>query len=106
MIFGNLVKAKALAVILASAAIIGGGTAVLAATPAGQSALHNITGLAHSSKGSANANDGSGKGKPACAGEDGAKQVLAPFALSTDANSDAMQAVCELHTGTFKGTPP
>jgi hypothetical protein len=105
MVFGSLVKAKVLAIVLASVAVVGGGTAVFAATPAGQQAWHAVTGKANSAK-TPDADQGqNGNGKN-CAGDNSAKQMLASFSLSTDAQSDAMQAVCELHAGQFAGQTP
>lgn len=108
---GFLLKAKLLVALLAGAAIIGGGTAVLAATPAGQQTLHALTGSASDSATRGNATaDATKQGHDArsnsCPGLADAQRLATQFALSTASTSDALQAICALHTGTFKGTSP
>jgi hypothetical protein len=104
MIFGSFLKAKVLAIVLIGVAVVGGGTAVLAATPAGKQAWQTVAGKADSTKTpDADTDNNSANNGKNCAGDASAKQMLASFSLSTDATSDAMQAVCELHAGQFKG---
>ncbi len=105
MILGSLIKAKVLAIVLASVAVVGGATAVLAATPAGEHAWQAVTGQADSTK-TPDAHSDNKNNDKNCAGDATSKQMLASFSLSADAKSDAMQAVCELHSGQFKGKTP
>jgi hypothetical protein len=104
MVFGSLIKAKVLAIVLASVAVVGGGTVAFAATPAGQHAWQAVTGHANSTE--TPDNQGKNANDKNCSGDNSAKQMLASLSLSTDANSDAMQAVCELHSGKFDGKTP
>lgn len=108
---GHLLKAKLLGALLAGAAIVGGGTAVLAATPAGQQTLHALTGSASDSATRDNATpDATKQGHDAhsntCPGLSDAQRLASQFSLSTASDSDALQAICALHAGTFKGTMP
>lgn len=75
--------------------------------PAGEHAWQAVTGQSDSTKtpDTDQGKNGDNNGKN-CAGDASAKQMLASFSLSTDAKSDAMQAVCELHAGQFKGKTP
>jgi hypothetical protein len=102
MKLGILLKAKLLSIILASVAVTGGAAAIAAATPAGQHALHALTGQANVT---ATPNSHGNQGNT-CAGDPEAKNLATKFSLSTDSSSGAMQAICELHAGTFTGTAP
>ncbi len=104
MKLGILLKTKLLSIILASVAVTGGAVAVATATPAGQHALHTLTGQAEATATSNDHNDNNQH--KTCAGEPDAKNLATKFSLSTDSSSDALKAICELHAGTFKGTTP
>jgi hypothetical protein len=108
---GHILKVKLLVALLAGAAIVGGGTAVLAATPVGQQTLHALTGSASESATRDSATpDATKQGHDAqsnsCPGLSDAQRLATQFALSTASDSDALQAICALHAGTFKGTIP
>jgi hypothetical protein len=117
----HLLKGKLVAVAIVSVALVAGATAVFAATPAGQSVVHTITGAAHatatheadsqdnnsSDNGShANNSNNNNSDKKNCPGLPDAQQLAAKFSLSTDSTSDDIQAICALHQGTFTGTTP
>ena len=110
MKFVHVFKGKLLVTVLVAVALLGGATAVFAATPAGQGMVPSIprsqsatavpNGVSHKS----NSNqDASGHGTP-CPGLPEAQQLAIKFALSTDSRSDTIQAICALHEGTFQGT--
>lgn len=103
---GHLLKVKLLAAILAGAALIGGGTAVLAATPAGQHTLHALTGSASDGVTPDATKQGHDAHNNSCPGLPDAQHLATQFSLSTASDSDALQAICALHAGTFKGTTP
>src|SRR5258707_5892176 len=116
MKFVRMLQGKLVVVALVSVAVVGGATA-FAATAAGQGLVHAITGQAHAPA----TPDGESHGNtpqantthPAdkstqntCPGLPDAQQLATQFALSTASTSDAIQAVCALHQGTFTGTTP
>ena len=111
MKFIRLFRKKLVAVALAGIFVVVGATAVFAATPAGQSVVHSITGSAHATgtpdsgrhKNDAHADKST---KNTCPGLPDAQQLATQFALSTASTSDDIQAVCALHQGTFTGTTP
>jgi hypothetical protein len=116
MKLGSLLRGKLLAFALVSVAVVGGATAVFAATPTGQSVVHTITGSAHatatreadnqdnnSSDNGSHANNGN---KNNCPGLPDAQRLATQFSLSTGSNSDDIQAICSLHQGSFKGATP
>jgi hypothetical protein len=110
MKFVRVLKGKLLVTVLVAVALLGGATAVFAATPAGQGMVPSITRSQSATavldggnhKGSSN-QDAAGHGTT-CPGLPEAQQLATQFALSTDSRSDAIQALCALHGGTFKGT--
>jgi hypothetical protein len=130
----SLLKGKALAVIGASVVLAGGATAVMAATPTGQHLIQTvITTQRTSSNANGNKDDSShgkaslnanghtddkddsshGKATPAatghntsCPGLSDAQRLAGNSSLDTASESDDVQAICTLHTGTFKGTTP
>lgn len=108
MIFGRFLKAKVLAMALAGVALVASGTAVFAyATPAGHQVWQAVTGQADTTKTpDADQSENNTNNGKHCTADNSARQMLASFLLSTDATSDAMQAICELHTGQFKGKTP
>ncbi len=102
----HLLKGKLLVALLAGVAVVGGGAAAFAATPAGQQALHTFTGSAHATvTPKATEQDAHTPGN-GCAGLADAQRLAAQFSLSAASDSDAVQAICALHAGTFKGTIP
>ncbi len=115
MKFVRVLQGKLIVAALVSVAVVGGATA-FAATSAGQGLVHAITGQAHAtappdgeSHGStpqANDHHADKSTKNTCPGLPAAQQLATQFALSTASTSDAIQAVCALHQGTFTGTPP
>lgn len=114
----HLLQGKLAAVAIVSVALVAGGTAVFAATPAGQEVVHSITGPAHATAthvADNNSSDNGSQGKNSnnnnsdkknCPGLPDAQQLAAKFSLSTDSTSDDIQAICALHQGTFTGTTP
>jgi hypothetical protein len=121
MKFIRLFRRKLVAVALACTFVVVGATAVFAATPAGQSLVHTITGPAHAMatpdsgrhKNDTHANDprasnhqANNGNKSSCPGLPDAQRLAAQFSLNTSSQSDDIQAICSLHEGTFKGTTP
>jgi hypothetical protein len=114
MKFIHVFKTKLLVTVLASLALIGGATAVFASSPTAQDIVHTIThsrptattsdtaGHKHTSK--SHDND-TGNHATSCPGLPEVKDLAMKFALSADGTGDAVQAICALHQGTFKGTP-
>ena len=113
MKFIHVFKSKFLATVLVSLTLIGGATAVFAASPAGQNMVRTIT---HSQSGAATPDIAGHKNKSqnndtsnhsaSCPGLPEVKDLVTQFALSTVSTGDAVQAICALHQGTFKGTTP
>ena len=104
---GNVLKIKLLVALIAGLAVVGGGTAVFAATPAGQSALHTLAGSSNADKTpDPTKQSGQDAHNNGCAGLADAQQLATQFSLSTASDSDALQAICALHAGTFTGTIP
>jgi hypothetical protein len=112
MKLASLFKGKVLVAALLSIMVASGTTAVFAASPAGQGAVHAIMAMAHAH--AALQRDGhhaSGhkvaeRKSNTCPGLPEAQQVAAKYALSTDRDGDAVQAMCALHRGAFVGTTP
>lgn len=118
MKLGSLLRGKLLAFALVSVAVVGGATAVFAATPTGQNMVHTITGSTHAgntldlnnhdnnSSHANNGKDNNNGNKNNCPGLPDAQQLATQFSLSTSSDSNDIQAICSLHQGTFKGTTP
>lgn len=116
MRFVRFLRGKLVAAAIVGIVIVGGATAAFAATPAGQGLVHTLTGPAHTKVASkvdsqagnphANNHQTNNDNKNTCPGLPDAQRLAAQFALSTDSNSDDIQAMCSLHQGTFKGTTP
>lgn len=112
----HVFKGKFLATVLVSLTLIGGATAVFAASPAGQNIVHSMThsqsGAAtpdvagHKNKSQHNDTGSNGSNATTCPGLPEVKDLATRFGLSTASTSDAVQAICALHQGTFKGTTP
>lgn len=110
MNFMHVLKGKLLVALIAGVALIGGATAVFAANAAGQGVVHSIT---HTWSSTAttpdvashknNSHDTTSH-KNECSGLPEAQQLASTFSLSIASKSDAIQAICALHQGTFKGT--
>lgn len=116
----SLLKGKALVVILVGAVIAGGATAVMAATPMGQNAVHSMNSTskaaatahptAHSDqdknddkadKDNKNATNNQTNDCPAMPA---VQRLATEFGLSTAATSNTIKTICALHDGAFKGT--
>jgi len=113
MKFMHVFKGKFLVTVLASLALVGGATAVFASSPAGQGMVHTIThsqptattsdNAGHKHQNKSHDNDTSNH-TTSCPGLPEVKTLVTKFALSTGGTGDAVQAICALHQGTFKGT--
>jgi hypothetical protein len=110
MKLASSLKGKLLVAALLSITVASGTTAVFAATPAGQSAVHAFMAMAHATLHRdghhANNQKAAGRKSSTCPGLPEAQQLAAKYALSTDRDGDAVQAMCALHRGTFVGTTP
>lgn len=127
----SLLKGKALAVIGTSIVLTGGVTAVMAATPTGQhliqtvvptqsatpaatshkddqdsSSHRNSTNPTDNQNGSSHPNATATDHNNPCPGLADAQRLAANFSLNTAAGSGDLDAICTLHTGTFKGIAP
>jgi hypothetical protein len=101
----SLLRGKVLALALVSVAVVGGATAVFAATPTGQNIVHTITGSEHAGKTlDVNNHDNNSGNKSNCPGLPDAQQLATKFSLSTSSTGNDIQAICSLQQGTFKGT--
>jgi hypothetical protein len=102
----TLFKAKFVVMVITGVVLAGGATAVLAATPAGQQIFHAAGHAAQVTK-TPDADQQSQKGQAnACAGLADAQNLATNYSLSSDSQSSAVQAICALHSGAFKGTTP
>src|SRR5258708_21221 len=112
MKLAHLLKGKLLVAALLSITVASGTTAVFAATPAGKGAVHAIMAMAHAQAAThknghhASSHNAAGRKNSTCPGLPEAQQLAAKYALSTDRDEDAVQAICALHRGTFVGTTP
>ncbi len=112
MKLASLLKGKLLVAALLSITVASGTTAVFAAMPAGQSAVHAIMAIAHGQAElhrdghHASNHKAADRKSSICPGLPEAQQLAAKYALSTDRDGDAIQAICALHRGTFVGTTP
>lgn len=117
MKLGSLLRGKLLALALVSVAVVGGATAVFAATSTGQNIVHSITGSTHADNAvdvnnhknnSSHANNGkdNSNSNNNCPGLPDAQKLATQFSLSTSSTGNDIQAICSLHQGTFKGTTP
>ena len=105
----SLSKGKLLVAVLLSITVASGTTAVFAATPAGQSAVHAIMAsqaTLHRDGHHASSHKVTGRKSSTCPRLPEAQRLAAKYALSSDRNGDAVQAICALHRGTFVGTTP
>jgi hypothetical protein len=101
-----VLKAKLIIALLAGVAVVGGGTAVFASTSAGQHTWQAITSAAHATMTPEATEQNHQIQNNSCAGLADAQRLATQFSLSTAGASDAVQAICALHGGTFNGTIP
>ena len=112
MKLAHLLKGKLLVAALLGIVVASGTTAVFAASPAGQGVVHAIMGVAHAKAAThknshdASSHKAAGRKNSTCPGLPEAQQLSAKYALSTDRDVDAVQAICALHRGTLVGTTP
>lgn len=122
MQYVRLLRGKFVSFALVGVTIVGGATAVFAATPVGQSLVHTMTGSAHATatpdvarhennhqhatNQDATNHHASNGNQRNCPGLPDAQQLAMQFSLSADSQSDDIQAMCSLHQGTFTGTTP
>jgi hypothetical protein len=101
-----LLKAKLVVMVLAGVVVAGGATVVVTATPAGQQLFHASSHSAQVTK-TPDADQQSQQGQAnTCPGLADAQHLATQYALSATSQSSAVQAICALHTGAFKGTTP
>lgn len=117
-VFSRLLKGKLLLIALVSIAAVGGTTAMAVSTPGGQNLIHAIAGNTSDKSTPAKRSPTRGTGREAtptpganrhatnCPGLPEAQNLAVRFSLSTASTGDAIQAICSLHQGTFKGTTP
>lgn len=99
-------KTKLVVMAVAGVVVVGGVTAVLAATPAGHHLFHASSNAAQVTKTpDADQQRQQGQANP-CPGLADAQNLATKYALSSDSQSSAVQAICALHSGSFKGTTP
>jgi hypothetical protein len=121
-ILATILKGKVLAAIFVSTVAVGGATAAFASTPAGQTFVHQMT--AASTTTPTASTDHQGKDEPGtatpgatkhgksqkhdqnqqCPGLPEVQRLATYYSLSTESQSDDVQAICSLHDGNFKGT--
>jgi hypothetical protein len=111
MKFVQIVKGKLFVAVLAGVVLIGGATVAFASTPAGRDIVHAVTqsqSTASQADKASHKNNGhtttTTSHSNSCPGLPEAQQLASKFSLSTASTSDAIQAMCALHQGTFKGT--
>lgn len=101
----SLLRGKVLSVVAVSLAMVGGATAMAASTTAGSHLVHMFVGSATTPTSHHGTFSVSG-GPTNCPGLPQAQELATHFSLSTRSTSDAIQAICSLHLGTFRGTTP
>ena len=100
-------KAKLVVMAVASVMVVGGVATVLAATPAGQQVFHSSSNAGQGTKTPDDADQQNRKGQAnTCPGLADAQNLATRYALSATSQSNAVQAICALHNGSFKGTTP
>lgn len=116
-IIAAALKGKVVATALVSIALVGGGTAAMAATPVGQSVVKTISSNISSTTPSANhsSSNQDSKGDKAsanahasdhtkdCPGLADAQNIAKALSLSTDSKSATIKTICSLHDGSYKG---
>lgn len=101
-----LLKAKLVVVVITGVVLAGGATAVLAATPAGHQLFHTASISAQGTKTPDDEQPTKEGQTNTCPGLTDAQNLASKYALSSNSQSSAVEAICALHTGTFKGMPP
>src|SRR2546430_9850063 len=107
---GRAKLGKLMVAAFASIVLIGSAPAVFAATPAGTGIVHSITHVQSSTAAKKDVSSHKNNGHDAtshrnsCPGLPEAQQLASKYSLSTASKSSAIQAICALHQGTFKGT--
>jgi hypothetical protein len=112
MKFLVLLKGKLLLSVAATILLAGGATAAFAATPTGQTAVQSLIHAyasvtadpTHGKQGAPHGTATPEKGSHACSGLPAAQKLVTSYHLSTNSKGNAVQALCALHQGTFKGT--
>ena len=111
MKFLQVVKGKLFVAVLAGVVLVGGATVAFASTPAGRDIVHAVTqsqSTASQADKASHKNNGhtttTTSHSNSCPGLPEAQQLAGKFSMSTTSTSDAIQAICALHQGTFKGT--
>jgi hypothetical protein len=113
----SLLKGKVIAAIAVGAVLVGGGTAVMAATSTGQHFMQTLAPQAATLKShdlstnqghtkDSSQQNGTSDHNNICSELDDAQSLAAKFSVKTPNLSDAIQAICELRNGTFKGVTP
>jgi len=113
----SLLKGKVIAAIAVGVVLVGGGTAVMAATSTGQHFIQTLTPQAatlkshdlstnQGHKDDSSQQNGTSDHHDICSELDDAQSLAAKFSVKTANFSDAIQAICELRNGTFKGVTP
>ena len=109
------IKGKIVITALVSLAVVGGGTAALAASPVGQNITKSITAPTHTAtpdkqdgkdqdtKGGKDQDKQSNDHKNDCPGLADAQNLAKKFSLSSDSKGATIQLLCSLHDGTYKG---
>lgn len=113
MKFWKVVKGKLFVALFAGLLLVGGVTVAFAQTTAGHHVNQSSTSAhrqsAEATTGGAShkhdSQDTHGAGT-ACPGLPEAQHLASAFSMSTDSTGAAVQAICALHQGTFKGTTP
>lgn len=106
MKISSFITVKVLAGIVSGVVLVGGATAVFAATPAGQHVFHTVSASTDATKTPNADHQHQGNSSKDCAGQPDAQRLAAKFSLKTASKSDDMQAICSLHSGAFTGTTP
>jgi hypothetical protein len=115
----SLLKGKVIAAIAVGAVLVGGGTAVMAATSTGQHFIQTLTPQPQAAilkshdlstnqghKNDSSQQNGASDHNNICHELDTVQSLAGKFSLKTTSVSDAIQAICALHNGTFKGVTP
>src|SRR5258708_26912397 len=106
----SLLKGKILVTALASVVLVGGATAALAATPAGQDVVQSLAHAhptvtvttTHDTTHGSQSNGQSNQDHSACPGLSEAQNLATKYHLKADSQGAAVKAICALHQGTFK----
>lgn len=111
----TLLKGKLALTAMASVLLLGGATAVFAATPVGRSVVQSLahptsTAAASATKSAQDSSQGKAgthnqnQDRNTCPGLSDAQNLAQTYGLSDTSTSAGVMAICALHQGTFKGT--